>query len=201
MSHPNPSEWLLKHRRELEKDLPSVCVLHGQPGIRTAKWHLPSHPHIPWDDYSLRRKIVHEIVHHRSETAHSQRRGRRIRAESRWALCPLCRQYLRRRRLMSALLLVLMAIVITTRISPLSAWVPEPFLTFTLIGGIALFIPAMRCLNVSPEITRAQVSEDGTALHVHNPHAEFAREAIAMGAQWLPELTLPTNMYGLRPIM
>lgn len=202
VSTPKPNEWLRKHRREMVGPLPTVCVLHGQEGTRTRKWNVPSHPHIPFDDYSIRQKILHEFIHARSDSAFSQRRKRLIRATSRWTLCPACQHYRSWRRVLTLTLLTLTALVVTARLNPLVEWlVPEPFLSLTLIGGAALLIPTMRSLSTAPEVARALVSEDGTELLVHNPHPEFARQAIELGAEARSDMSLPTNMYGLRPIM
>ncbi|RVW01480.1 hypothetical protein EF834_13625 [Rhodococcus spongiicola] len=80
-------------------------------------------------------------------------------------------------------------------------WMPEGPRSLLLIVGIALAIPTVKSLGSRWELTRAIVPEDGSELVVRNPHPEFAREAVALGARQLSDRVNPVGWWKRREAM
>ncbi|MEV0945784.1 hypothetical protein [Rhodococcus sp. NPDC049939] len=193
---PNPTELQHKHWRELDAELPSVCVVHGAPGTWTFKLYLSSHPYVPYDDLSLPRKILHDFLRPSARRKRSEyRRSRKIWVKTRWPGCSACRQYRRERRALSLVLVSLTAYLITGPISPLTEWMPADLRSSLHLFGFFLIVPAAKSLGSRLDLSRATVPENGTDLVVRNPHTDFAREALTLGARQQSERVSPPGWW------
>lgn len=190
---PNPTEHQRKHTRELDAALPSVCVRHGRQGTWRRGARIVSHPHVPWDDLSVGRKILHDMRPGGLRKRSVARWLGKIWVPTDWAVCPACRWYLIGRRALSVVLVALTAYLITGPISPLALWMPADLRPALHLIGIPLALPTIRSMSTYKELFRAVVSEDGTTLEVQRPHPDFTVAALAMGAGTQEPTKIPTE--------
>ncbi len=80
-------------------------------------------------------------------------------------------------------LLLLIAVPRTLAKSP-----QEGLVALSLFAGLALLVVTAASARWLLEFARATVSEDGTRLIIDNPRPEYARAAVAMGAERHPLL-------------
>ncbi|AOW92043.1 hypothetical protein BFN03_03225 [Rhodococcus sp. WMMA185] len=99
---------------------------------------------------------------------------------------------------MSLALGVPAALVITAPLMPLTDWMPEGSQPLLLFPGLILAIAAIKSVSTIWELTQADIPEDGTELVIQDPHPDFAREAITLGARQLPERVSPVGWWKRR---
>ncbi|WP_429518067.1 hypothetical protein [Rhodococcus sp. BE178] len=100
--------------------------------------------------------------------------------------CVACRHWLRRRRARSAALLVvtLGLLVAVPRVLVKSSH--AELAAFSLFTGLVLLVVTAAAARWIHEFARATISEDGTRLIIDNPHPDYARAAVTMGAERSP---------------
>ncbi|RVW01478.1 hypothetical protein [Rhodococcus spongiicola] len=99
---------------------------------------------------------------------------------------------------MSLALVALATYLITGPMSPLTEWMSEGLRLLLLIPGLVLVPVAAKSVPTTRELTRAEIPEDATELVVRDPHPEFAREALALGARQLSEMVTPVGWWKRR---
>ncbi|WP_139793037.1 hypothetical protein [Prescottella equi] len=62
----------------------------------------------------------------------------------------------------------------------------EGLVALSLFAGLGMLVVTAASARWLLEFARASVSEDGTRLIIDNPHPEYARAAVAMGAERHP---------------
>ncbi|NKS98832.1 hypothetical protein GS498_21030 [Rhodococcus hoagii] len=83
--------------------------------------------------------------------------------------------------LLVATLLLLIAVPRT-----LAESAQEGLVALSLFAGLGMLVVAAASARWLLEFARATVSEDGTRLIIDNPHPDYARVAVAMGAERNP---------------
>ncbi|RVW01479.1 hypothetical protein EF834_13620 [Rhodococcus spongiicola] len=174
-------------------------MLHGARGTWKFRAYLSSLPYFPYDDLSWPRKILHDFLRPvKARRRYRSRRSLTIYVKTRWAACPSCRQYRSKRRALSLALTAPAALVLISPLLPLTDSMPEGSQPLLVFPGLVLAITAAKSVSTIWELTRAEIPVDGTELVVRNPHPEFAREALALGARQLPEMVTPVGWWKRR---
>lgn len=100
--------------------------------------------------------------------------------------CQECRRWLRLRRArtlaLTALTLCLLVVVPWA-----TAASHQGLAQVSLITGIILIAVTVKCSRWIHEFTNAYINVDGTRLVISDAHPEYVREALALGAEKVPE--------------
>ncbi|NKR50315.1 hypothetical protein GS545_13995 [Rhodococcus hoagii] len=102
--------------------------------------------------------------------------------------CADCRRWLHRRRARSAALLVVALLLLIAVPRTLAESGQDGLVALSLFAGLGMLVVTAVSARWALEFARATVSEDGTRLIIDNPHPEYARAAVATGAQRNPPL-------------
>ncbi|WP_147283519.1 hypothetical protein [Rhodococcus sp. AG1013] len=100
--------------------------------------------------------------------------------------CVACRRWLRRRRARSAALLAVTLVLLIAVPRVLVESSQEGLAALSLFAGLFLLVVTAAAARWIHEFARATVSEDGTRLIIDNPHPDYARAAVPMGAERSP---------------
>jgi hypothetical protein len=161
-----PVDWLAQEPR-----LPGQCVLHGLPAARTVTFAVRSKPKI-----GSRKKVL--LPGYTSlNRADEYVRQVQVATVSGWPLCARC---VRRRRLGLTHAEVLffggvLAMVIGFVVAAATAG-PNTAMVAPILAGFAAILASPLPLRWAslPQLTRAELTPDGSAVHVTAPSAEFA---------------------------
>ncbi|WP_460973701.1 hypothetical protein [Prescottella soli] len=100
--------------------------------------------------------------------------------------CAACRRWLRRRRARSAALLAVTLILLIAVPSALGESSQEGLTALSLFAGLGLLVVTAASARWIHEFARTTVSGDGTRLIIDNPHPDYARAAMTLGAERNP---------------
>ena len=164
--------------------IPELCVAHGAPGTWSKRFRCYSRPMTDFDRKSRRSRLLHDFVFtsdrffrqvDRLATAYS--------ATVTTHGCTECRRWVSRRHARSAaLLLVAMLLLIAVPVA-LAESSQDGLVGLSLFAGLGVLVITAASARWINEFARATVSEDGTRLIIDNPHPDYARAAVAMGAE------------------
>ncbi|MBM4638401.1 hypothetical protein GS448_01690 [Rhodococcus hoagii] len=102
--------------------------------------------------------------------------------------CPACRGWLYRRRARSGALLVITLLLLIAVPMALAESSQDGLVALSLFAGLGILVVTAASARWINEFARATVSEDGTRLIIDNPHPDYARTAVALGAERHPRL-------------
>ncbi|NKR25138.1 hypothetical protein GS479_07070 [Rhodococcus hoagii] len=102
--------------------------------------------------------------------------------------CAECRRWLRLRRARSAALLVVTLLLLIAVPRALAESSQDGLVALSLFAGLGMLVVTAASARWINEFARAAVSEDGARLIIHNPHPDYARAAVARGAERHPNL-------------
>ncbi|UNQ36625.1 hypothetical protein [Prescottella equi] len=100
--------------------------------------------------------------------------------------CTECRRWLRRRHARSAALLVITLLLLIAVPMALAESSQDGLVALSLFAGLGILVVTAASARWINEFARATVNEDGTRLIIDNPHPDYARTAVAMGAEPYP---------------
>lgn len=169
--------------------MPELFVAHGQPGTWSRCFRCYSRPTTDFDRKSRRSQLLHDFVFtsdrifrqvDRLATAYSTTVTTHA--------CAACRAWLRRRRARSAALLVVALLLLIAVPRTLAGSGQDGLVALSLFAGLGMLVVTATSARWINEFARATVSEDGTRLIIDNPHPEYARAAVAMGAERHPRV-------------
>ncbi|OQQ26120.1 hypothetical protein A4U94_22540 [Prescottella equi] len=167
--------------------MPELCVAHGEPGTWSKLFRCYSRPTTDFDRKSRRSQLLHDLVFtsdrifrqvNRLATAYSTT----VTTHG----CARCRAWLRLRRARSVALLVATLLMLIAVPRTLAESAHEGLVALSLFAGLGMLVVTAASARWLLEFARASVSEDGTRLIIDNPHPEYARAAVAMGAERHP---------------
>mgnify|MGYP006912929564 CR=1 FL=1 len=101
--------------------------------------------------------------------------------------CGECRRWLRRRRSRTAALTVLTLCLLVAVPRTMVEMSQQGLAQVSLIAGVVLIVVTASSARWFHEFARASVSIDGNALVITDAHPDYVREALALGAEKLPE--------------
>ncbi|MDP8016213.1 hypothetical protein GS894_06875 [Rhodococcus hoagii] len=100
--------------------------------------------------------------------------------------CTECRRWVSRRHARSAALLLVAMLLLIAVPRTLAGSGQEGLVALSLFAGLGMLVVAAASARWLLEFARATVNEDGARLIIDNPHPEYARAAVAMGAERNP---------------
>ncbi|WP_175282014.1 hypothetical protein [Prescottella equi] len=168
---------------------PELCVTHGEPATWSKRFRCYSRPTTDFDRKSRRSQLLHDFVFtsdrifrqvNRLATAYSTT----ITTHG----CPACRGWLYRRRARSGALLVITLLLLIAVPMALAESSQDGLVALSLFAGLGILVVTAASARWINEFARATVSEDGTRLIIDNPHPDYARTAVALGAERHPRL-------------
>ena len=164
--------------------MPELCVAHGEPGTRSRGLRCYPRPTTDFDRKSRRSQLLHDLVFT------SDRIFRQVdRLATAYSTtvttygCAECRARLRRRRARSMALLAVTLLLLTAVPMALAESSQDGLVALSLFAGLGMLVVTAASARWINEFARATVSEDGTRLIIDSPHPEYARAAVAMGAE------------------
>jgi hypothetical protein len=163
-----PSDWL-SH----EPELPVHCVQHGLPAVRRVTFAVRSNPEIG------SRKKVFQPGYTSLNRAEEYARQVKIVKVSGWPLCPQC---VRRRIVGLSFAGVLffgglLAMIAGFVVGAVDDGSNPALLIPILLGFAAVLVSPLPFRSASlPRIARAQVTADGSAVHVADPSPQFMEQ-------------------------
>lgn len=169
--------------------MPELCVAHGEPATWSKRFRCYSRPTTDFDRKSRRSQLLHDFVFT------SDRFFRQVdRLATAYSTpvttygCAECRRWLRRRRARSAALLVVALLLLIAVPRTLAGSGQDGLVALSLFVGLGMLVVTAASARWINEFARATVSEDGARLIIDNPHPDYARAAVAMGAERHPPL-------------
>lgn len=169
--------------------MPELCVAHGETGTWSKRLRCYSRPTTDFDRKSRRSQLLHDFVFTSDRIF---RQVNRLATAYSTAVtthgCAECRRRLRRRRARSAALLMVTLLLLIAVPRALAESSQDGLVALSLFAGLGMLVITAASARWINEFARATVSEDGTRLIIDNPHPDYARAAVAMGAERHPRL-------------
>lgn len=172
--------------------MPELCVAHGEPGSWSKRFRCYSRPETEFDRKSRRSQLLHDFMFgwdriHRQVERLATAYSTTVTTHG----CAACRRWLRRRRARTAALVAVTLLLLVLVPKALAGSPQDGLVALSLFAGLGMLVVTAASARWLLEFARASVSEDGTRLIIDNPHPDYARAAVAMGAEGnpLPERT------------
>ncbi|WP_064077659.1 hypothetical protein [Prescottella equi] len=167
--------------------MPELCVAHGEPGSWSKRFRCYSRPETEFDRKSRRSQLLHDFMFgwdriHRQVERLATAYSTTVTTHG----CAACRRWLRRRRARTAALVAVTVTLLIAVPKALAESSRDGLVALSLFAGLGMLVVTAASARWLLELARASVSEDGTRLIIDNPHPDYARAAVAMGAERNP---------------
>lgn len=167
---------------------PELCVTHGAPATWSKEFRLVSRVDREHYRRSRRSRILHDLIFSWERINRAVERPWKGFSTSVTAQgCRECRRWLRHRRLRSVALFVAVPGLFFAVPRALLGTAYESAIPYSVLASLFILVLAVSSLYWIHKLAKAFVSDDGTRLVIRDAHPDYVREALALGAEPLPE--------------